>query len=314
MKNVDRDIILRGAEIIRHGGLVAFPTETVYGLGADALNAEAAAGIFRAKKRPHFDPLICHIDSLEMLNKIVDHVPPRIKELIDTFWPGPLTLIFPKSNIVPDIITAGLPTVAVRMPNHPAALDLIRESGTPIAAPSANPFGFLSPTTAEHVENGLKNEVDLIIDGGSCKVGVESTIIRVTENKNYLLRPGGLEPESIENIIGPLLTPEQTNIPDAPGLLPSHYSPNAKVILIDEGKEISGNEISLLSYRKKRNSSAIKTNLVLSPSGSLTEAAVNLFAYLHILDNGNPDIIYAERVPEIGLGAAIMNRLKKASF
>lgn len=314
MNGIDDAVIKQGAELIKKGSLVAFPTETVYGLGANALSAEAVAGIFEAKKRPFFDPLICHVSDMEMLASIVKEMPKSIIPLIEKFWPGPLTVVLPKADIIPDIVTAGLDTVAVRMPSHPIALSLIKQSGVPIAAPSANPFGYLSPTTAEHVKDGLKNNVDLIIDGGKCSVGVESTIIRIGNDGNYLLRPGGIPLEEIESLTGPLLRPEKVDIPDAPGLLPSHYSPHSKVIIVEEGEQIPDEaNICLLSFQKKRTLQNVLNQLVLSEKGSEREAAANLFTYLHMLDDCKPDIIYAERVPEIGLGLAVMNRLRKAA-
>ena len=196
------ETIKKASEIIRHGGLVAFPTETVYGLGADGLNSIAVAKIFEAKKRPSFNPLILHIADKNYLHNLVEYKDTRVDNLISKFWPGPLTLVLPKKDIVPDIVTAGNPTVAVRMPNHPIALELINESRTPIAAPSANKFGHLSPTTAKHVQKYLGDKVDLILDGGKSFVGVESTIIQYHEGGFYLLRHGGLAKEEIEKEIG----------------------------------------------------------------------------------------------------------------
>ena len=190
------------AEIIKAGGLVAFPTETVYGLGADGLNPLASAKIFEAKNRPSFNPLILHISKIEQLKEIGKCKNPAIEKLVSKFFPGPLTLVIPKNKIVPEIITAGNETVAVRMPDHQVALKLIEEAGTPIAAPSANVFGQLSPTDAEHVNKQLGNKIDAIIDGGKCKVGVESTILEITDHQIFLLRPGGLSIEDIEHVVG----------------------------------------------------------------------------------------------------------------
>ncbi len=205
------------AEELKHGNLVAFPTETVYGLGADGLNPIAVSKIFEAKQRPMFNPLILHIADLNMLNNVAIVNNKKIEKLIKNFWPGPLTLILPKRNIVPDIVTAGLETVAVRMPDNKIALQLINELGNPVAAPSANSFGKLSPTTAEHVAKQLANKVNIILDGGSCNVGVESTIIEITEKDNFLLRPGGISKEEIEAVIGKTQQPKLSDNPNSPG-------------------------------------------------------------------------------------------------
>ncbi len=198
----DKELIHHAAEIIKRGGIVAFPTETVYGLGADAFNPLAVARIFEVKRRPSFDPLIVHVANPADVKKLVKEIPSNAKKLIERFWPGPLTVVLLKEEDIPDIVTAGLPTLAIRMPSHPMALSLIKESNSPIAAPSANPFGYLSPTTAEHVREQLGDQVDLILDGGPCPVGVESTIVSFLEERPRLLRPGGVSLEEIESIIG----------------------------------------------------------------------------------------------------------------
>ncbi|MCL0069683.1 L-threonylcarbamoyladenylate synthase, partial [Dehalococcoidia bacterium] len=196
------EAIREAASVIQNGGVVAFPTETVHGLGADAFNPEAVARIFELKNRPRFDPLIVHVAELSDVEKIWLKADDRAKKLMERFWPGPLTIVLPKRPEVPHIVTAGLPTVAVRLPSHPVALSLIREARTPIAAPSANPFGYLSPTTAEHVREQLGDGIEIILDGGSCPVGVESTIIALYEEEPLLLRPGGTPLEEIERVIG----------------------------------------------------------------------------------------------------------------
>jgi L-threonylcarbamoyladenylate synthase len=198
------------ADLLKKGGLVAFPTETVYGLGANALNSHAVARIYEVKNRPRFDPVIVHISSLADIRQLCLSVDKRAKKLMERFWPGPLTLILPKSSMVPDIVTAGLPTVVVRMPSHPVVLELIKEADIPIAAPSANPFGYLSPTTAEHVKEQIGEKVDLILDGGKCPIGVESTVIDLTESEPSLLRSGGLPLEEIEQVIGKVKNPMST--------------------------------------------------------------------------------------------------------
>jgi L-threonylcarbamoyladenylate synthase len=310
----DEDSIARAADIIVHGGLVALPTETVYGLGADALNPSACAKIFAAKNRPHFDPLIVHIADLDMFQSLTTAVSEQILRLTDEFWPGPLTVVVRKSDAVPDIITSGLPTVAIRMPRHDVAISLIKKSGKPIAAPSANPFGYLSPTEAKHVEEQLGSKVDMILDGGSCTVGVESTIVKFHNGRIHLLRPGGIPVEEIQRVIGSIAHSSPDEIPDAPGQMPWHYAPRAKVVLIREGEEIpEQNNTALCAFRSNVRRNQFIHEEILSPNGDFAEAAVNLFSALHRLDASGAKIIYAEEVPEKGLGLAIMNRLRKAA-
>ncbi len=309
--------IKKAAEFIRAGKLVAFPTETVYGLGADGLNSFAVAKIFDAKNRPSFNPLILHISEKNELQKLTSVTNKKIEKLIDKFWPGPLTLVLPKKDIVPDIVSAGNPTVAVRMPDHPVASKLIELSQTPIAAPSANLFGQLSPTTAEHVVKQLGNKVDLILDGGKCKVGVESTIIGFLEGEAVLLRPGGIPLEEIEPITGKLkkyVTEENGTNPLSPGRLPFHYSPEIPIRFFDENmeKEISEKKVGALMLKKSQPVYKFDKVIYLSRNGDLHEAAANLFDALHKLETSALDLIYVEPVPEKGLGIAIMDRLKKA--
>lgn len=308
-----REAIREGGLIIRRGGLVAFPTETVYGLGASALNPNAVARIFEVKRRPRFDPIIVHVASFEEVERICVKVDRNARLLIERFWPGPLTLVLPKSDIVPDIVTAGLETVAVRMPSHPVALELIEEAGVPIAAPSANLFGRLSSTTAEHVKEQIGREIDLIIDGGKCPIGVESTVLDLTA-KPTILRPGGLPIEEIEKVIGKVKVSPTSKVPRAPGQLPRHYSPQTpiKIIEREELKVPEGIKAGLLAFKQPKDGPLFRMVRVLSPSGDLREAAANLFSSLHELDKAGLDIIYVEPVPEIGLGKAIMDRLRKA--
>lgn len=307
----------RAAAIVRKGGVVAFPTETVYGLGADAFNPLAVARIFEIKNRPFFDPLIVHVANWGELQDLVASLPPRAQSLIRRFWPGPLTLVLKKRDEVPDLVTAGLPTVAVRMPKHDLALALIRQSGCPLAAPSANPFGYVSPTTAEHVRSQLGEKVDLILDGGPCEVGLESTILSLVNEKPVLLRPGGLPLEEIESVIGPIETsPVGEARPSSPGRLPKHYAPRTPVLLDWQGKnpEAYGSKrIGLLAFRKADETFPFQHVEVLSPTGDLREAAAHLFAAIRRLDALNLDLIFAEPVPEVGLGRAIMDRLRRAS-
>ncbi len=311
-------LIRRAGEIIRQGGVIAFPTETVYGLGADALNPLAVARIFEIKDRPYFDPLIVHISDFKEVSELAAGIPDDAEKLIERCWPGPLTIVLRKKESVPDLVTAGLPTVAIRMPKHPVALRLIREARCPVAAPSANPFGYVSPTTADHVREQLGDRVDLILDGGPCEVGLESTIISFSEEKPRLLRPGGLPLEEIELIIGKVETSPAGEIaPASPGRLPRHYAPKTP-ILIDRWKgdleAYRGKRVGLLALSEPRVVSLPFDHVeVLSPRGDLREAASNLFAAIRRLDALDLEMILAEAVPETGLGRAIMDRLRRAS-
>jgi len=312
--------INKAASIIRSGGIVSFPTETVYGLGADVFNPTGITRIFEAKNRPYFDPLIAHIASIHQLEQLTTGIDEKTEILARSFWPGPLTLVLPRSAAVPDIVTSGLPTVAIRMPDHPVALELIRRSETAVAAPSANPFGFLSPTTAEHVARYLGNRVNMILDGGECSVGVESTIIKLEDNKTYLLRPGGIPVEELEKIIGPIITAAEIHgRAEAPGQLPYHYSPSKPVRLCASSRDfdLENDSAAFLFFKDPPFLLPGKMNLeyieILSPGGDLREAAARIFSALHRLDRLPVSVIYAESVPEIGLGRAIMDRLRKAS-
>ena len=308
--------IKRAVNALKTGELVAFPTETVYGLGADGLNEIAVAKIFEAKQRPNFNPLILHISSLKMLDTIASYSNDKVKILAERFWPGPLTLILDKKEIVPYLVTSGLETVAVRMPDNKIALELINKLGRPIAAPSANSFSKLSPTKAEHVEKQLGDKVNIILDGGSCKVGVESTIIEITNNSQVLLRPGGIAKESIEELIGELTEiPNQSNNPNSPGQLKVHYAPNIPIYFYDEEKVnvFSHLKIGGIFLQEEKKSDKFFITKVLSESGNLREATSNLFAYLHEMEGLNLDMIFVERVEQKGLGIAIMDRLTKAA-
>ncbi|MDP2969264.1 MAG: L-threonylcarbamoyladenylate synthase, partial [Deltaproteobacteria bacterium] len=253
----DNEAIHQAAKIIRRGGIVAFPTETVYGLGADAFNPLAVARIFEIKERPYFDPLIVHVAHHGDLDRLVIEIPSQAKTLMERFWPGPLTVVLSKREDVPDIVTAGLPTVAVRMPKHPMALRLMELTDCPIAAPSANPFGYLSPTTAEHVRDQLGDQVDLILDGGPCEVGVESTILSFLEKRPRLLRPGGVSLEEIESIIGKVeIDPVEEDRPSAPGMLARHYAPRTPIVLDWSDKDLGsyeGKKIGLLAFQEPVN-------------------------------------------------------------
>jgi L-threonylcarbamoyladenylate synthase len=310
-------VIQRAAEIIKKGGIVAFPTETVYGLGADAFNPLAVARIFEVKRRPYFDPLIVHVVNPADVKKLVKGIPSNAKKLIKSFWPGPLTVVLLKGDDIPDIVTAGLPTVAIRMPSHPMALSLVKESNCPIAAPSANPFGYLSPTTADHVREQLGDQVDLILDGGPCPVGVESTIVSFLEEEPKLLRPGGVSLEEIESVIGKIkIGSIEVDKPYAPGMLPKHYAPRTPIVIHSNEKNLDvykNKKVGLLAFKEPKNNLKFNKIEVLSKKGDLREAAANLFAAIRRLDLLNLDLIVAESIPEIGLGRAIMDRLRRAS-
>ena len=241
----------RAAAALRSGQLVAFATETVYGLGANALDINAVARIFEAKNRPHFDPLIVHIAEESWLTRLTTDVPISARKLIDAFWPGPLTLVLPKTDIVPDLVTSGLPDVAIRMPSHEQARQLLLAADLPIAAPSANPFGQLSPTTAEHVASTLGDRIELILDGGPCSVGVESTVVLTGSGQPTLLRHGGIAQEDIERVVGPVAVQQSTDRPGAPspGMLPQHYAPRTPLALLNDDVDpelLAGRRVAIL--------------------------------------------------------------------
>jgi L-threonylcarbamoyladenylate synthase len=343
---VSQESLLRAAEVLRQGGLVAFPTETVYGLGADAYNPAALAKVFEAKGRPRFDPLIIHIAAVETLDYAADlsqltvEIKQKLYLLAKEFWPGPLSIVLPKSDKIPGIATAGLSTAAFRIPGHDAALKLISLSGGAVAAPSANPFGALSPTKAEYVRDTLGEKVDIILDGGATRVGVESTVLDITGDSVRILRPGGTPKEAIEKLIGPVEDGSSSaeGVYASPGQLKSHYAPKTPL------KVFPREEMINLPYEKGRaflffdgcardewlkahgthtfaEEAVIK---VLSESGNTTEAAACLFETLHELDKCNTvnsrnlekgleiSCIYAQLAPQEGLGAAINDRLRRA--
>jgi L-threonylcarbamoyladenylate synthase len=310
--------IVRAASLLANGRLVVFATETVYGLGAHACDPKAVARIFEAKERPLFDPLIVHVPDVRSLTEVVSSVPPLAQRLIEAFWPGPLTLVLPKSERIPDLVTAGLPTVGVRIPALPLALDLLRRANVPIAAPSANLFSHVSPTTAQHVAEQLGERVDYILDGGRCSVGVESTIVDVSGEQPTLLRPGGLALEVLEAEIGPIRVPASSldeNEPQlSPGRLSRHYATRTPLVIADQTESPSNNErVGLLTLATEPADQRYAAVEILSHSGDLAEAAANLFAAMRRLDAQGLDSIVARLVPEIGLGRAINDRLRRAS-
>lgn len=314
----DPESIRLAAGVIRNGGLVAFPTETVYGLGCDALNPDAVARIFEAKQRPSFDPLIVHIATRASLNRLVETISLDDHRLMDAYWPGPLTLVMQKREQVPDLVTAGLPTVAVRMPSHPVARALIREAEVPIAAPSANPFGYVSPTCAQHVVDGLGDRIDLILDGGPCPIGVESTIVSMVGTWPELLRPGSITLAEIREVMGPVVRATAGRTVAAPGQLPRHYATRTPmtVLAAPEVRPIlhAHERAGLLAMSTPGHGDERFCAIdVLSASGDLRDAARNLFAALRRLDALGLDRLYAVPCEDQGLGLAIMDRLRRCA-
>jgi L-threonylcarbamoyladenylate synthase len=323
------------AEFIKTGGLVAFPTETVYGLGADALNTKAVLALFKAKKRPLDNPPIVHVENVDDVYKLAKHVPPKAELLMKRFWPGPLTLVFERSEMVPDVTVAGLRTVAIRMPKNKVALALIRESQCPIAAPSANLAGKPSPTTAQHVFDDLNGRIEAILDGGPTCIGVESTVLDLSVNPPLVLRPGGTPFEALKKVLGdvklhPFVAAEkELAVAEArsPGMRHKHYAPNAKLVLvegsvpavIEKVRELiasctcMGNRVGVLATDEtaaKYEAAVVKS---LGSRFNLDAVAQNLFRLLREFDAEGVDVIIAEGVPAEGLGLAVMNRLRKAS-
>lgn len=301
--------IVQAVEVLRRGGLVAFPTETVYGLGADATDDRAVASIFDAKGRPRFNPLIVHVRDLETAHGLAEFVP-LAYALAEKFWPGALTLALPRKSDCPLslLVSAGLDTIALRVPSHPIAQHMLVESGIPIAAPSANRSGHVSPTTAQHVADDLGNRVELILDGGPTPGGIESTVIGFEHGKPVLLRVGATAREDIERVAGPLGTPTEDEI-SSPGQLASHYAPRASLRL--NARNVESEEALLAFGSDVPYGAAMVLNL--SPSGDLKEAAANLFAMLRELDANGARGIAVMAIPEHGLGEAINDRLRRAA-
>ena len=330
-----REAIDAAVELLCKSEIVALPTETVYGLAANALDPIAVAKIFEAKERPRFDPLIVHLPDREWLEKVADlrdEDRQLIEKLADRFWPGPLTIVLPRKTIVPDIVTAGLETVAVRVSAHPVFAEIVRAFGAPLAAPSANRFGRISPTTAQHVFDELCGRVPLIIDTGATTHGIESTIVAVRSGKIDILRRGPITSEDLSNFGEVQVATERGKI-SAPGQLPSHYAPKKPLRLVDDAESFTPKEnqrVALLAWKIPRNDGFPAVDLQTRRSGNrrslkfvavrhlsekqdLSEAAANLFRYLRELDALDVDLIVAERVPDWGLGAAINDRLQRAS-
>ncbi|QHL88410.1 threonylcarbamoyl-AMP synthase [Nibribacter ruber] len=319
MARIGKDIPT-AVSYLTQGDLVAIPTETVYGLAANAYDEAAVVKIFEAKNRPAFDPLIVHTHSVQELEKIAREVPDVAYKLAERFMPGPLTLILPKSEQVPLLVTSGHDSVGIRIPNHPLTLDLLKQLPFPLAAPSANPFGYVSPTTAQHVQDQLDQRIPYILDGGASNIGIESTIIRVIGDEVEVLRLGGLALEELEELVQISRANIKTSSsnPAAPGMLSSHYNPGKKVFLGHVAQNLERIEdksrVGIISLQQQFSAIPAHHQIQLSETGDLSEAARNLFSALRRLDTPTVDIILAERMPEHGLGLAINDRLQRASF
>lgn len=341
--DMDQQALQVAGAVIREGGLVAFPTETVYGLGADAMSADAVARIFQAKGRPTDNPLIVHVADPSGVEEVGRDLPPIFYQLVDFFWPGPLTLVLPRNPNVPDLTTAGLLTVAVRMPAHPVAIELIRQSGCPIAAPSANRSGRPSPTTAEHVLQDLAGSIHVVLDGGPAAVGVESTVLDLTGDLPVLLRPGGVTVETLREIVGEIsIDPsvlasglDAEERPRSPGMKYRHYAPEAPLWVVEGafdrvGEALvemlrrhtsRGERVGMLVTEEMRRQCADELEragerVAVAVTGSRAQpegVAAQLFAALRRIDDVGVDVVLAEGIEESGVGLAVMNRLRKAS-
>ncbi len=312
-----RHAVAESVRLLREGAVVALPTETVYGLAADALNTSAVLKIFDAKERPRFDPLIVHLPNAGWLDRVAsisDAQEETVAALAKRFWPGPLTLILNRQQIVPDIVTAGLETVAVRVSAHPLFGEVISDFGGPIAAPSANRFGRLSPTAAEHVASELRGRIPLIVDGGATTHGLESTIVTVKGGAIEILRPGPVTAEQLAQF-GNVRVAAPSGRVQSPGQLPSHYAPRTRLVLVKDISAFAGERerCGLLAWDRVPPGEQFGETRVMSASGDLSEAAANLFRYLRELDRCGLDLIVASAVPDNGIGKAIMDRLRRAS-
>jgi len=315
MAQIGTDIELAAA-LLKQDELVGIPTETVYGLAGNALSEPAILKIYEAKNRPKFDPLIAHTYALEAVEDLVEHIPKLAYSLAEAFWPGPLTMLLPKTSNVPDLLTSGLERIAIRIPNHPLVLELLSRLDFPLAAPSANPFGYVSPTTATHVADRLGDKIPYILDGGPCHVGLESTIVGFENDEVMIYRLGGTRVEAIEKIVGKVtLQLNESSNPAAPGMLKSHYSPGRKMIIGNIGELLKGRDPKTTGIISFQTAYDIPTSnlAVLSPKGSLEEAARNIFSALRKMDQEHIELILAEFVPNEGLGRAINDRLRRAA-
>lgn len=301
-------------ELLLQNKVVAIPTETVYGLAGNALSEIAVSKIFEAKNRPHFDPLIVHVGKISDVELYVEEIPQLASDLMENYWPGALTILLTKKSCVPDLTTSGLKEVGIRIPNHPMSLELLRSLPFPLAAPSANPFGYISPTSAQHVDDQLGGTIPYILNGGKCSVGIESTVLRVQHNEIEVLRLGGISIESLHRFTPKIhIQQYSSSSPAAPGMLTSHYAP-VKPIYVGNIRELmhsfSLQKIGVLSFKEDFQVSAQR---ILSRSGNSTEAASNFFAFMRELDSLDVDVILAEFLPNENLGRAINDKLKRAS-
>lgn len=307
--------VSEAARLLREGEVVAIPTETVYGLAGNAFEPEALAKIFAAKERPTFDPLIVHIADIAQLADIAKDIPDEAYKLAEAYWPGPMTIILPKKDCIPDLCTSGLPSVAVRFPSHPVAQAIIKESGLPLAAPSANLFKHVSPTTAEHVAAQLADRIAGIVDGGPCSVGVESSIISLV-GKPTVLRPGAITPEMFSKVLGEVAIKESTSKPGQPMLAPgqcdTHYRPQVPLYYgeIPKGCKLPAHTVRIAFGKQE---GPVPATVNLSESGDMVEATSKLYAFMHDLDNPEYDLILVDPIPNTGIGMAINDRLKRAS-
>lgn len=318
MSIISKDI-QKAIAILSANKLVAIPTETVYGLAGNIFSEIAIKRIFETKKRPFFNPLIVHIPSIEALDNIVSDIPEKAKLLAHAFWPGSMTLVLKKQSTIPDLITAGKDTVAVRVPNHSVTLALLKQLPFPLAAPSANPFGSISPTKPEHVERYFKNDIEQVLDGGPCTNGIESTIIGFENQTPVIYRLGALAIEDIEAIVGKIeIKNKKEQNPDAPGMLDRHYAPITKTYLTsavtEEVKKHLGKRIGVITFNINIKNNAIASIITLSKSSNLQEAASKLYDAMHRLDHEGLDVIIAEKFPDSGLGKSINDRLQRATF
>lgn len=304
-------------KLLLNNELVAIPTETVYGLAANGLSESAVAKIFEVKNRPFFDPLILHVTSVECIREYVTDFPIALQKLAATFCPGPITFLLPKKEIIPDIVTSGLPRAAFRIPNHAVTLSILHKLPFPLAAPSANPFTYISPTTAVHVATQLGNKIPYILDGGECSIGLESTIVGEENGKIIVYRLGGLAIEAIEEVVGKVeySTTPSSSLPHAPGSSLLHYAPSKQLYRGNIGDVLanfSTKDIAVISFATMYKDIPAAQQFILSPTGDLAEAATKLFAAMRLADNLGIKIIFAEYFPNEGLGRAINDRLARA--
>lgn len=308
----------KAVDFLTQENVVAIPTETVYGLAGNIFSEKAIRRIFEAKQRPLFNPLIVHLHTIGQVFELVTDFPPKAKLLAEAFWPGSLTLVLKKKSIVPDLITAGKDSVALRIPDHPITLKLLQQLSFPLAAPSANPFNRISPTSSEHVKSYFSDEIPMILEGGACKNGLESTIVGFENNTPVLYRLGSISKEEIEKVVGAIeLKNKKEKAPEAPGMLEKHYAPKTKTYLVSNVetfvRNLKNKRVGVLSLTGQIEGANIEHIEILSESGDLTEATTNLYSALHKLDSLKLDVIVAEIMPDAGLGSSMNDRLERAA-